>query len=353
MSDAPTAEAILATRFDNADTLMGKGSAAVGQSFRRLVAIWHPDVNRDPRADEVVRHLVALRDHALGRGSSPAQASPQSSSQSSSQSSLHGTREFSSAAGGRWRMNYLGMRPFESGEIFVGRGSLSYLVAPEFDDLLENSSVQGLPFADARMRGEMERFLPKMVRFAPTQSGRVLVYRRDQDQILMSDLIAHEKGRIDPVHIAWMVSGMQNIASYLAWAGLVHGAIGPDVLLVSPRDHSVALTGPLLYLTRVGDRPRALPERTLQLVPRMAIKGVPADTAVDSELVRLTARELAGDAGGMRLMTQPDFPKPFSTWLVMPSAENDFAGWERARDAAFGPRRFVHYNLTGSDVYGS
>lgn len=129
---------------------------------------------------------------------------------------------------------------------------------------------------------------------------------------------------------------------------MAHGAIGPDTLLVSPEFHSVALTGPFLSARNFGVPAIALPERTLSVCPRYALDGTPADIRLDPDLVRQTLRECLGDPAGTRLAADPDFPKPFANWLLMPAskgAQGDFPAWEQARDASFGARRFVQWDL--------
>jgi hypothetical protein len=95
-------------------------------------------------------------------------------------------------------------------------------------------------------------------------------------------------------------------------------------------------------------RPGALPERTLAELPRLEAPDAVCDGGIDPALVRLTIREALGDPAGTRLAGDPTFPNPFALWLLMPGADNaqaDFRAWEQARDAAFGPRRFIQWDF--------
>jgi hypothetical protein len=92
----------------------------------------------------------------------------------------------------------------------------------------------------------------------------------------------------------------------------------------------------------------------LSAVPRMVIAGVPIDAKVDLELIRLTAREILGDVGGTGLLRRKDIPRQMTLWTMTPPAEDgvaDYASWERARDAAFGRRRFVEMKIPPQTVY--
>lgn len=337
IDDIATAEDILATPPHEAGRLLSGDETSIRKAFRALVQAWHPDHCADPRAAAVVAHLVKLRDSALGRRATLA------------------SRRFTSPGGGAFEMSFVKARPFEAGEILVGRGSVAYVVSPDNVDLSGRPLAIVRPrFANDRMRAEMERFLPRLIRRESTVEGDVQVYARTPDQILLADLL-EATGPLEPVHAAWLLSGLLNLACWLSWAGFVHGAISPEHVLVSPKFHSVALVGPALYATRVDGRPEALPERTLSLVPRMGLAGQPVTPALDLDLVRATCREALGDAAGTRLGLRADMPAAFATWLAMPpagTAQEDYGSWERAREVSFGPRRFVEMKVRPEAVYG-
>lgn len=332
-----TAAEILAVPAFDASRVLPGDEDAIRSRFRDLVRDWHPDRCREPKAPEVFAHLVKLRDAALAGG-------PKAS-----------VRTFLGKAGKSFEMSYLKASRFDAGEILVGRGSVAYLVEPDFADLVARAEATAAPrFANDRMRKEMERFLPSLLRREPVSEGEVLVYGRTPDQILLRDLL-DSAGPVEPVHAAWLVSGLLNVACWLSWAGLCHGAISPETVLVSPKHHSVALTGPFLYAAAIGRRPEALPERTLSTLPRLALAGQAVDGTVDLDLVRATVREALGDPAGVRISLRKDVPTAFATWLAMPpskDARQDYASWERARESSFGPRRFVGMGVRPEAVYG-
>lgn len=333
------AQDILATpRSGAAAFFTAHGGPSAG--FRLLARAWHPDLNPSPEAGRVFRHLVALREAAeaaAGRPSGPA-------------------RTFRRQGGGAFEMRHLAARGADVGEILVGSGSIAYVVEDAYADLMDRASAFAPRFADAAMRGEMERLLPDPVRVEHVLEGRVAAYRRTADQLLLRDLVGHLGGALPAVHAAWLASGLMNLCCWLGWSGLSHGWIGPDTVLVSPRHHSVALTGPFLFATPLGKRPEALPERTLDAVPRAGAPGEPAGAGTDLELARLTVRESLGDPAGTRLLSEGRIPRSFALWLLSAPADEaraDYASWETAREAAFGRRRFVDLKVSPEDVYGA
>lgn len=302
---------------------------AVERAFRQLAKAWHPDVNHDPKAVSVFAHITCLRERAGQAKSRPATV-------------------FVAKDGRRFAFKELSRRAMDGGEVLVGKR----LVAYRLDNGLLGRDP-GMRFSDERMRKEMERFLPRKDVVLDLVDGRLEMFVRTPDQFLLSDMIARI-GVMEPKQVAWMISGMLNVVAYLAHNGMVHGGIGPDVLLASPKHHSIALTGPMLFATKAGARPKILPERTLDVVPRMAAAGQLAEPGMDLQLVRVTALDCLGARSPAQAYAIPGLPKQVADWLASPpaaSAVDDYASWERARDSGFGPRKFVPWDVPPERIY--
>jgi hypothetical protein len=320
-----TASDILALKPVQARILFPGDDAAVSLRFKALAKAWHPDTN--PGVDATVfAHVVEL--HSVLKRGVPANE-----------------RIFRTTDGRTFRFAYLVRHVTDFGEVLVGRTRIAHVVPADLADLARRADAFRPTFADDGMRKEMERFLPHRSMTLETADGTVFVEEKTADQILLRDLMA--LAPFDPRHAAWMATRLVNLACWLQWTGIAHGALGPDTLLVSPEFHSVSITGPFLSARSIGQVPFALPERTLSVCPRYSVDGQPADARLDPELVRATVRECLGDRAGTRLAADPDFPKPFANWLLMPAkdAQSDFPAWERARDASFGARRFIHWDV--------
>lgn len=339
-----TAGDILGIPESRAQELLPGNEEAITKAFRKLVKAWHPDRCDDPRAKEVFGHIGKLRAAALrliGAVKTPARA-----------------REFRAADGKLFRFRYNTSHRIDVGEVISGDTSIAYAFERDFMDIAddEQARVGAIRYADPRMRTEMERFLPGLKKAVKQQDATVLVYSKTPDQFLLVDLIRHCGGRIDPVHVAWIVSGLENIAAYLCWAGISHGAIDATNVLVSPQYHSVTLVGGWGFATPMGERPKALPGRSLSALPRMTVAGTVSDPAIDLELVRMTGRECLGDASGGKLVLDKTVPSAMTNWLIMPpekDAFSDFRSWEEALVRAFGKRRFVQWDVEPAAVYAA
>lgn len=329
------------------ELLPGDTAAKVKKAFRALVQQWHPDHSSDPMAREVFDHLMRLKDQAINRLNVGA-AKP-------SVSDLK-ERFYETTNGKTFRFKYVKAHQGDLGDILVGKSTISYEVSEEFSDVsqAEQSAISNFKFADAGMRSEMEKFLPKLKERWQTNERVITILDKPADTVLLSDLIDHMGGKIPALHVAWIVSALENIACYLNWNGIAHGAISPTTVLVCPEYHSVILAGGWGFATKFGSRPIALPERTTSVLPRLALAGETVNERVDLELIRATALEMLGAQAGGSLSFDKETPVGMKEWLQLPpskTAPADYRSWMACLEKSFGKRKFIEMGVTPSDVY--
>ena len=202
----------------------------------------------------------------------------------------------------------------------------------------------------------MIRYLPVLKGYYETEDGRViLMIDKPSDLIRMRDLLDHYKGKVNPRHVAWMISRMFHHAAFFEWAHISHNDMSLDTLFVCPEHHTICVLGGWWYATEIGKKPIALPSRTIAHAPTELLKNKLAIKGTDSELSRLTARELLGNANGIHLVKDSEIPTPMTTWLRISgrgSAVDDFAQWrEKVVIDSFGKRSFFKMELHAKDVY--
>ena len=335
------AAALLAVRSWQASDLFGQGDAAKS-TFRKLAGKWHPDFCGDPMAARVFAHIVRLRD-----------------SLTTDMPDRLPSRRFTLADGRAKKVAVLYSSQTDSGELLVLPRSHVQRFAPDMADLADDMmrTVGAQRFADAAMEREMRRFLPQSPRRLDLRDGGcLLVSPRDAESIPLSAVMEfHERTGITIAakDVAWIGSGLMNIAAWLAWSWLMHGAIDGNAVFINPRTHDVQLSQAWEYTTPFGARPRALPERTLRCVPALAATDVPADAIVDRLLVRDLLRRLLGDPSDSELLAGAVLPDPVARWLIFPPAPDafaDYAAWQAALDAAWGARRFHATPFTAADI---
>jgi len=173
-----------------------------------------------------------------------------------------------------------------------------------------------------------------------------MVVRKAPDLVRLQDLLDHLGGRLDPRHVAWVVSTLLNLACYLGWAELTHNALSLDTYFVSPPGHRGALLGGWWYAKPAGARPDALPAPTALCCPPDILREKRADGRTDLELVRAIGRALLGDAAAPPLLLE---------WLRPPTAGDpvaDYRRWsETVLPASFGTGRIAQLDIAASDLY--
>ncbi len=333
-----TARKILGMTRRDAQSMFPGDEKQKRKAFAKLLSRWHPDVCADPRAADVFAHIVELRDQVLD-----------------SKRKAEFQRVLTTADGRRLRISPLNILSVDQGEVIVNKNTISTIFPGRYRELgrREAALIRGFSFADEKMKDQMEPFLPRVIRSEELENGDlVVIVRKGPREILLSDLLASE-GKMPEVHAAWLCSGLMNICAWLEYAGLVHGAIAPENILIDPERHRVRLAAGWAFATTVGERPLALPARTLSLLPRLALKHEPIDTRCDRELVRKTLRESLADPTGTNGAVFA-LPTTISAWIngsPAKTAIDDYARWQFALENGWGRRKFVEYLVEAADVY--
>lgn len=309
-------------------------AGAVEAEWRTLAKRWHPDRNPDdPQAGLVFRHLGDLHREAGRRIDGGVWRTP-------------GSARFEALDGRVFSMRYRRHRSFAIGDLYAGRTNTVFAVERDHADLFENArrTLTALRYADGAMEAEFSRYVPRIVDTFETADRLVMAVASTEDLLLLDDLVAHFGGALESRAAAWIVSALSNLACWLGWSGLAHGAIAPDTVMVSPRHHSVVLAGGWFHSVPFGAALLPSPEFAVRHGRPAVGPDKRATPRLDLELVRAVGRAALGDPNGTRLLTDPAVPRPMAEWLVLPPADDafqDYRSWERAREASFGARRFV------------
>lgn len=340
------AEQILAIPPDAPERLFTGQLDAAEREYRRLAARWHPDRCTDPRANAVLAHVHTLHAEARNRLAGGTWETP-------------GLKRFTAKDGRRYEVRYVKKHALEIGELYLGRGTMTYAVPLANADLVAQArrKLASLPYANDLMRHQIAPALPAThpaARFA-THDAEVTVWRKPEDMLLLRDVLAHAGGRLDARHVAWIISSALNLACYLQYAGLAHNAISPDTYCISPARHAGMLAGGWWYACTLGQDLHALPARAVDYGPHDLLLKKKADTRTDLELIRAMGRELLGDITGMRLAREKAAPAAMLDWLRLPAsndAADEYRLWQQQiLKESFGARRFVEMAVSHRDIY--
>lgn len=341
-----SAAALLAIPEDRPERLFKGSVDEVKKAYRLLAMKWHPDRNRDPGAAAVFQHIGRIAEKAEERiaiGDWP----------------CRGSLQLSALDGKAYEINYLRRHRFELGAMYVASTVVAFEVDRAHADLVQRAerAIKDLHYADDRMRAQIAPHLPAFP-FAgafQTATAYVVVMRKTPDLLLLRDVLDHFDGRLDPRHVAWVLSSLLNLCCYFQHAGITHNALSPDTCFISPVEHSVAVLGGWWYAAASGERMVAAPAHTLEWAPHDLLATKQADIRTDLELVRAIGRELLGDITGTRLGRESSAKQAMITWLRLPASDNaieEYRTWrEQVLHDSFGARRFAELPLTQSDIY--
>ena len=308
---------------------------------------WHPDRCSDPLATDVMAHINLLKKLALDQVADGVWV-------------MDGKLSIISKTGAPFSFSFYKKLPFELGTMYLSETLVCFEVAREHEALVKNfvKISKSFTFASPRMKTEMERFLPKVAMVVEGEKNFYLVISKEEDQLLLSEVIEFYGGAIDQRHAAWITSGILNICCYLKNIELVHGAINTSTIFINPEKHDVSLLGGWFYASKLAGQLVSLPNSTITFCPASILTAKKAVHRIDTMLARVTCRAMLGDLLGTRLSTlvkDSRLVQPLASWLGEPSKENsydEYANWQnKVLVDSFGKRTFTKMSLAPSDIY--
>lgn len=323
------ADAILAIPVDEPGRLFKRDQ--LDQQRKNLLKTWHPDRNSDPRAGDVLHHVLKLAERAkelieAGNWQVP------------------GLLELKHASG-RYEIRYLTKRDVEIGTMYVGRTAVTFVVDKANKDLVDDAkrSIAAISYPSDKVRDQIERFMPKIIGTIETDTQIGFAIGKTEDVLLLSDIQKHFKGRIPDVHVAWIISSLMNIACFCQVTDLILPGLDTDSIFISPPHHTTSVIGGWWFATTGGGKIKALTQHANETLTRGLIKA--PTTRINTEMIKAIGRDLLGSAG----------PKPMSEWLTLPSSNDAIKDYEIWRDKvlkdSFGERRFSKMEITATDLY--
>lgn len=306
---------------------LGHTSEEAQHTWRQLAQRWHPDRSREPQASAVFARLASA--HRTWRPKTLASA-----------------LTLATAAGTVLTLHHRHAFDHELGQTHVGQGHVLELYASPHADLGQSAATHltHLPFLTPAMRNQMGLSLPSQAVSHLLADGRVaLVFTKAAGLLRLADVV-HHVGLLDPRHVAWIGSGLWNLACYLQAVGWTHQAIQADTVWVDPATHRVALLGGWAYAGPEGTPWTALPAASVQAAS-LAVRAHRRHAAVlDHELIQALLRQLLPPASPAALLLSARLP-------AGGTAVEQYRAWKQALHTSFGPPAFVPWDLSPTTLY--
>lgn len=242
---------------------------------------------------------------------------------------------------------------FELGEMYINSTNVVFILENTYKSFFDNAvqTIKGFKYASDRMKEEVERYLPSITKTFEVEDRLCMILDKTSDLVLLKDVLDYFDGKLDPKHVAWILSSLHNLSCYLSYAKLSHGDISLNTYFISPKFHSGVLLGGWWYATEIGKKMIGVPSRTYNLFSKEVKERKEGDPRTDLDLIRAIGRELLGDSAGINVSA----PEVMKTWLrciTSGDAIKDYATWKnKIITAGFGGRYFTEMEVTPEQIY--
>jgi len=318
----------------------------IDKQFRTYAKMWHPDFNKtNPKASDVFNHIIELKNIAKDRIA-------KGSWISKNEMRIYGEDHT------EYRIKFKKSHPFELGTMYISDSIIAYIIDSKYNNFYNNfvNQVSNLRYSSDKMKNEMNRFFPNIIKTIATDDDKlIIIVRKTDDQFLLKDVINYFGDKIDPRHVAWMISSLYNLCCYFEYKNISHLGISIDTCFVSMKYHSVSLLGGWWYTVNTGEKMIGIASKDFSSLPKDVQTSKMSSRSCDLELLRAVGREALGDKHGMKLRINKDIPTPMSNWLIYPSKENaikEYGIWyDKVLIDSYGKPKFIKCEISSDELY--
>lgn len=340
-----SASQILAISIDRPERLFDPSEFEA--QFSKFRIAWHPDKCKDPQASDVFAHISNLYKVAQKHDKN--------------KSWLSNAELVFSSNNKTYKFKYLKMHTTDIGKMYIGHKKVVMVFDKTNNDLFTaaHRAIDGVKLSNPKMKDEFERFLPtKKYRKFNADIGSVLLIDKTPDVVNLKDVLAFMPGnKLDPKHVAWIISSTMNILAFLEYSNKCHNAITSESIFISPEYHSVCLLGGWGFATSTNSPIKAVPSKLRPLLPAELFVDKIAKPKYDQYGLKALAIECLGDPSliGSRLLMDKNIPKPMINWLRQPpssdSAVTEYSQWMDVLHESFGKRKFFEFTTDLTSLY--
>lgn len=337
---------ILSIKLEKPESIfMADSEVKLKAIYRKMSALWHPDKHITDNRDtaKVFVHIKSLyesalkklEDGTLGQGLSI---------------------KFKTKDSKEFLVKYQIVKDFELGKVYITNDFVVWCFLPEYKKNAQEGleRIRKLKFADDKMKKEFSKYVPEISQTLETNEYFIIVMKKDKGFINLRDIFDHY-GKMEPKHMAWVISTMYNLACFLKYNQIMHGGITLDNYFVNPENHEGYVLGGWWYSKVLGDKLEMLSEVAIDVAPVSLINTKQAQEGLDLEMIKLAGRIMLGDATGVYLNKNTALPKRLVSWLRDASMGNSFKDYgiwmNDVLKESFGVRRFIKMDLKANDIY--
>lgn len=295
--------------------------------YRNFAKQIHPDICKDPRAEEAFSKLKQLYARAI-------------------KCVELGTWDERNVVKlpGIGKIYYRDSKLFELGNRYVTNDQVIYVFDPDKGRYLKNyvDHVNCLRFPNQ----EMDRIYRPKLPVIQKRTDRALFIKKDPREFPMDLFLSAYKDKLTGKDIAWMISRMCDFLCYLQYNDLfvLNGFI-PENLFINPDKHSISIYGGWWYCTKSGQKMIGTCREIYDIMPLSNRNTKMATTFTDVESIRVMFQKICAGK---------DIPEPIKKWLNAGSLVNpldEYHRWDEALNKAYGERKFIVFSANADEIY--
>ena len=227
---------------------------------------------------------------------------------------------FKSSEGDDITVRYLYSYEEDGATVYLTRNNalFVYTAAEAEKANLAVKAIRNLSFPPADVKGLSDCFPKLNGRYELAGLGAMLAFART-DNLFPLPMF----GSLEPEHVAWVISRLENICCVLEYSDMAHGGISENSVWINPFNHHAVLMG---HWHTAGKKGATGP-------------GVTSEN--DLMGVRTTASRILG-------MNKNNAPKDLVDFLAGRPEEDafkDFEKWDKVIETGFGGRRFAKMDV--------
>lgn len=240
--------------------------------------------------------------------------------------------------------------------MYIGDDKVLYLFNKEYEKFALNALKQIgiLKYANEDMKKEFNIYFPKLETSFKTTIGQVgIVFKKEEDLILLRDLLSYCNGKLSVNTASWLLSSLYNIICFLHYNGLTHNGITIDSYFVSTKHRYGALIGGWWYSAKEGKELIGVPNKIKGLLPYEMKRNKKSNSILDLESIRLLGRCILGDKNGNLLSVGGNVPNTLNLWLKANAGNNPFEEysiWSNIMNC-IGERKFIKKSINKDELY--
>ena len=204
-------------------------------------------------------------------------------------------------------------------KVYLTRNNALYVFGPGKGNLADKclSGTQMLSFPPADVKGLNECFPRLNGKYELADGGAMLAFVRSENLFPLPMF-----GSLNPEHVAWIVSRLENICCVLNYSDMVHGGISEEAVWINPFNHHAVLMGHWWTAAKSSRTNALLGNPDLKALRQTAVKilGIHKDEA-PKEMIKFLEERPSADAFA------------------------DFEKWDKVIENGFGGRRFAKMNV--------